>query len=200
MARLELPALPWAQDALEPFISVRTIEKHHGKHHKAYVDKGNGLIEGTKYADMAVEEMIRVSAGDVAARAVFNNVAQAYNHSRYWESLSPSGGKPVGGLEKRIKDDFGDLASLNAALQDKGEKHFASGWVSLVWTDDKLAVVDHHDAATPVLDGHKPLVTIDVWEHAYYIDVQNERPKYLKQLIENLIDWKGASARYDALG
>lgn len=194
------PPLPWAQDALEPFISAATIAKHYGAHHKAYVEKGNKLIEGTKYADLDHAEIIRQSAGDPAAKAIFNNAAQAFNHERYWESLAPGALKPTGALAARIKDDFGDLDALNAALQTKGETHFASGWVSLVWTGAKLAVVDHHDASTPILDGHTPLVTIDVWEHAYYLDVKNERPKYLKQLIENLIDWKGASARYDALG
>jgi len=200
VSRITLPPLPFAQDALEPFISARTIAKHHGAHHKSYVDKANALIAGTRYADMDVEDIIRESARDPGAKGIFNNVAQAYNHARYWESLSPGGGKAQGALARRIKDDFGDLAALDAQLQDTGEKHFASGWVALVWTGEKLAVVDHHDAATPVLDRHVPLVTIDVWEHAYYLDVQNERPKYLKQLIANLIDWKAASARFDALG
>lgn len=197
---ITLPQLPWAHDALEPVISAATIAKHHGAHHKAYVDKANKMIEGTKYADLDIVEIIRQSAKDPDAKGIFNNVAQAFNHARYWESLSPDGGAPAGGLAVRIKDDFGDLETLNGLLQDKGEKHFASGWVSLVWTGTNLAVVDHHDAATPVLDGHAPLITIDVWEHAYYLDVQNERPKYLKNTIGKLLDWKGASARFDALG
>lgn len=199
MAKIELPPLPWAQDALEPFISARTIEKHYGKHHRAYVDKANKLIAGTRYADMDHAEIVRVSAGDPQAKEIFNNAAQAFNHARYWESLAPDGGKPSGELARQIKDDFGDLPSLNKALTEMGEKHFASGWVSLVWSGGKLAVVDAHDAATPILDGLTPLLTIDVWEHAYYLDVQNERPKYLKQLVENLLDWKGATKRFDGL-
>ena len=199
MAPIELPPLPWAQDALEPFISARTIALHHGKHHRAYVDKANALIAGTRYAGLGHAEVVLISAGDPEAKEIFNNAAQAFNHARYWESLSPEGGKPEGGLAQRIKDDFGDLAALNVALIEKGQKHFASGWVSLVMRDGKLAVVDAHDAGTPILDGLTPLLTIDVWEHAYYLDVQNERPKYLKQSVENLLDWRGASARFDRL-
>ncbi|MDZ4777235.1 MAG: superoxide dismutase [Alphaproteobacteria bacterium] len=197
---IELPPLPWAQDALQPFISAATIARHYGAHHKAYVEKANKLIEGTKYADLDHAEIIRQSAGDPDGKQVFNNAAQAFNHERYWESLAPGATRPVGGLAARITDDFGDLASLSKLLAEKGEKHFASGWISLVWTGAKLEVVDNHDAGTPILDGHVPLITLDVWEHAYYLDVQNERPKYLKQAIENLLDWKGASARFDALG
>lgn len=196
---IELPPLPWAQDALEPFISAATIARHYGAHHKAYVEKANKLIAGTEYGDLEHAEIIRQSAGDPDGKQIFNNAAQAFNHARYWESLAPDGGQPAGGLAIRIKDDFGDLASLNRLLAEKGEKHFASGWVSLVWTGAKLEVVDNHDASTPILDGLTPLITLDVWEHAYYLDVQNERPKYLKQAIENLLAWKGASARFDAL-
>lgn len=194
------PPLPWAQDALEPFISARTIDKHYGAHHRAYVAKTNTRIAGTRYADMDHAEIIRSAAGDQHASDIFNNAAQAFNYERYWESLAPDGGKPLGALDRRIKDDFGDLASLEAILADKGAKHFASGWVTLGWDGAKLLVVDTHDAATPILDGVTPLITIDVWEHAYYLDVQNERPKYLKQAIGSLLNWKGASRRFETLG
>jgi len=197
---IEFRPLPWAHDALEPFISAATIAKHHGAHHKSYVEKANKLIEGTKYAELGHAEIVRQCAADPDGKQLFNNAAQAFNHARYWESLAPDGGQPAGGLAARIKDDFGDIVSLNRLLAEKGEKHFASGWVSLVWTGEKLDVVDNHDAGTPIVEGHAPLITLDVWEHAYYLDVQNERAKYLKQAIDNLLDWKGASARFDALG
>jgi Fe-Mn family superoxide dismutase len=191
--------LPWAEDALEPAISARTIALHYGKHHRSYVEKANKLIAGTRYAEMDEEDIIRESARDPDAKNIFNNVAQAYNHARYWESLSPEGGAPAGDLAKQIKKDFGDLAGLKKALLDAGEKHFASGWAHLAWTGDKLVVVDTHDADTPVRNGHAPLLTIDVWEHAYYLDVQNERPKYLKQVIDTLLDWKRAARKLAAL-
>lgn len=196
MVEITLPPLPWSLDALEPHISRRTLELHHGRHHRAYVDKANALLAQSDVAATDLAGVVRATARDPRAAALYRNAAQAYNHERYWESLSPDGGAPSEALERRIGQDFGTLDALLQKLRDKAEKHFASGWASLVWTGEKLDVVDTHDADTPILQGHAPLLTIDVWEHAYYLDVQNERPKYLERVMTHLLDWRGASARF----
>lgn len=188
----ELPPLPWAPDALAPVISKATIDKHYGAHHKAYVTKTNELAVG-KYADMSLEELIKASAAD-GQKGLFNNCAQVYNHTFYWESLSPNGGAPEGDLLAQINRDFGDVATLKKTLSDRGVAHFASGWVWLVHNGTKLEIIDLHDADCPVLKPVKPLLTLDVWEHAYYIDYQNLRKAYLDAVVEK-IDWKRAAAR-----
>jgi Fe-Mn family superoxide dismutase len=199
MPKLELPPLPWAPDALEPLISRATIDKHYGKHHKAYVDKGNALIEGTHYETLTLEEIILESAQDAGAKGIFNNAAQVWNHTRYWESLSPDGGQPSDALAAAISKSFGSLQALKDELVKKGVGHFASGWVWLVAENGGLKVVDTHDADNALVHGLETLLVLDVWEHAYYLDYQNERERHLRALVDGRLDWKRASDRFAAL-
>ena len=203
MAKIELPPLPFSAEALAPVISAATLEAHHGKHHRAYVDKVNALIAGTRYEGKTLDAIVRDSAADPASKTLFNNAAQAWNHARYWESLSPPGVSPAAALSSRfaarIDDDFGSLAGLHDALVKLGAAHFGSGWVWLVWKGGKLDVVDTHDAGTPLTQNTPTLLTVDVWEHAYYLDYKNERPKHLEAVVERALNWAGASARFDEL-
>ncbi len=199
MPKFELPPLPWAPDALEPLISRATIDKHYGKHHKAYVDKTNSLIEGTHYADMTLEEIILESAQDANAKTLFNNAAQVWNHSRYWESLSPDGGAPSSALDMRIKQDFGSLSALRDELVKKGVGHFASGWVWLAAENGALKVIDTHDADNALVHGLDLILVLDLWEHAYYLDYQNERERHLRAIVEGRLDWRRASDRFAAI-
>lgn len=203
MAKIELPPLPFAADALAPVISAATMETHHGKHHKAYVDKVNALIPGTRFEGKSLEEVVKESAGDPANKTIFNNAAQAWNHSRYWESLSPAGVAPAAALSAkftaRIESDFGSLAGLHDALVKNGVAHFGSGWVWLVWKGGALEVMATHDAGTPLTQDLPTLLTIDVWEHAYYLDYKNERPRHLEAVVERTLNWADASSRFDEL-
>ena len=189
---IALMPLPYAQDALEPHISSKTLEIHHGAHHKAYVDKLNAAIEGTDNAGKSVEEITKSSSG-----GLFNNAAQTYNHGFYWMSLSPEKTEPSESLATAIKNDFGSMDALREALSNEAVGHFASGWAWLVVDGGKLKVISTHDAETAITSDVNPLVTIDVWEHAYYIDQMNKRPAYVKAVLENLINWKFASDNFD---
>jgi len=188
----DLPALPYAQDALEPHISAETLEYHYGKHHKTYVDKLNGLVEGTDLAGKTLEEVVKSSEG-----GVFNNAAQIWNHTFYWNGLSPDGGgEPGGALGAAIDQAFGSFAAFREAFVKSAVGNFGSGWTWLVKGEDgKLAIVNTSNAANPMRDGKKPLLTIDVWEHAYYIDYRNARPKYLDE-IWKLVNWNFVSANF----
>lgn len=190
-----LPDLPYAKDALAPHISAQTLEFHHGKHHKAYVEKTNKLIAGTKFEDHPLEEIIRAVADDERRSDLFNNAAQAWNHTFYWNSMSPDGGgEPSGEIAKSIKRDFGGYDSFREAFFETGKTEFGSGWTWLVSRGGKLEVVSTTDAKTPLTDKNAtPLLTMDVWEHAYYLDVQNERPKYINAFLDYLINWEFAS-------
>lgn len=189
------PPLPYAQDALAPHISAETLATHHGKHHKTYVDKANAAIDGTDLANKSVEELIR-HAQETGNKGLFNNAAQSWNHAFYWESLSPSKTEPKGDLLAAIERDFGSLDALNTKLKDAAVNHFASGWAWLVSKDGKLEVTDSHDAGTEAVDGAKPLVVIDVWEHAYYIDRKNVRPDYVNAVVDQLLNWDFAAENY----
>ncbi len=193
------PKLPYSASALAPHISADTLETHHGKHHKSYVDKVNDAIKGTDLADAPLEDIIR-AAHENGETKLFNNAAQSWNHQFYWESLSPDGGDlPKSALADAIKDHFGGLDDLKKQLQEKGEAHFGSGWVWLVAdADGALSVEDSHDAGLPWLGDapKKALLTLDLWEHAYYLDRKNERPKYLKAAIDNLINWQFAADNF----
>ena len=191
----ELPALPYAIDALAPHISQETLEFHHGKHHATYVAKLNGLVEGTDLANKSLEEIIKTSEG-----GVFNNAAQIWNHTFYWNSLSPNGGgEPTGALSDAINAKFGSFADFVAAFNDKAVNNFGSSWTWLVKTaDGSLDIVNTSNAATPLTDeGVTPLMTVDLWEHAYYIDYRNVRPNYLNGFWA-LINWEFASANFQA--
>jgi len=180
-----LPELPYSKNALEPHISAETLEYHYGKHHQTYVDKLNGMIEGTADADKSLEEIIHSSSG-----GLFNNAAQVWNHTFYWNCLSPNGGgQPSGKLAELIERDFGSFDDFEKEFSDKAVGNFGSGWTWLVKTPDgSLAVVNTDDAETPLTGDDKPLLTCDVWEHAYYIDYRNARPKYLEAFWQ-LVNW-----------
>ncbi|WP_143871949.1 superoxide dismutase [Fe] [Catenovulum sediminis] len=182
----ELPALPYEKNALEPHISAETLEYHYGKHHQTYVTKLNGLVEGTDLASKSLEEIVKTSSG-----GVFNNAAQIWNHTFYWNCLSPNGGgEPTGKVADAINETFGSFEAFKAELNDKAVNNFGSSWTWLVKNaDGKLAIVNTSNAATPLTDaGVTPLLTVDLWEHAYYIDYRNARPKYLEAFWA-LVNW-----------
>ena len=189
----ELPALPYAVDALAPHMSQETLEFHHGKHHATYVAKLNGLVEGTDLASKSLEEIIKTSEG-----GVFNNAAQIWNHTFFWNSLSPQGGgEPTGALADAINAKFGSFAQFQAAFNDKAVNNFGSSWTWLVKTaDGSLDIVNTSNAATPLTDDSlTPVLTVDLWEHAYYIDYRNVRPNYLGGFWA-LANWEFAAANF----
>lgn len=189
-----LPELPYSRNALEPHISEETLDYHYGKHHQAYVNNLNGLVEGTPDADKPLEEIIRSASG-----GLFNNAAQVWNHTFYWHCLSPNGGgQPDGKLAELIDRDFGSFEAFEKKFSDQAVANFGSGWTWLVQQPDgTLAVVNTDDAETPLTGKDKPLLTCDVWEHAYYIDYRNARPKYLDAFWK-LVNWDFVTSRLDA--
>lgn len=191
----ELPALPYAKDALEPHMSVETLEYHYGKHHNTYVVKLNGLVPGSEYENKTLEEII-VSA---PAGPVFNNAAQIWNHTFFWNSLSPNGGgEPTGALADAINAKWGSFAEFQAAFEDKAVNNFGSSWTWLVKNaDGSLDIVNTSNAGTPMTNGQTALITVDLWEHAYYIDYRNVRPDYLKGFWA-LANWEFAAANFAA--
>lgn len=189
---ISLPSLPYPDTALEPGISATTLQTHHGKHHKAYVDKTNAAIAGGDLADASLEQIIEAAQakGD---KGLFNNAAQSWNHAFYWNSLTPESAEPTGALAEAIDGAFGSLDRLREELAAQGAAHFASGWVWLVERDGKLAVEQTHDAATFATGDAKPLLVIDLWEHAYYLDHKNLRPEHLKAVIDRHLNWTFAA-------
>jgi Fe-Mn family superoxide dismutase len=186
----ELPALPYAQDALEPHISGNTLSFHHGKHHAGYVTKLNAAIEGTDLANKSLEEIVKATATDPAKAGVFNNAAQVWNHSFYWNCMKPGGGgTPTGALADKINADFGSFDKFKEALSNAAATQFGSGWAWLVLDNGTLKVVKTLNAENPITNGQTPLLTIDVWEHAYYLDYQNLRPKYIETFLSSLVNW-----------
>ena len=183
----ELPALPYAMDALAPHLSKETLEFHYGKHHKTYVDKLNGFLPGTKYEKMSLEEIILASTGEAK---IFNNAAQIWNHTFYWNGLAPKGGgEPKGAMADAINKAFGNFADFQKKFTDTTVNMFGSAWGWLVKkSDGTLDIVGTSNAGNPMTDKHKPLLTCDVWEHAYYIDYRNARPKYLESFWK-LVNW-----------
>ena len=187
---INLPELPYGKDALAPFISANTLEFHYGKHHKTYVDNLNKLIEGTDLAKLSLEEIIKIAAKDPAKTGIFNNAAQVWNHSFYWQCLKKAGGgSPAGIIAKKIDDTWGNFDKFAEELKNAGITQFGSGWAWLVQDGKDLKITKTANADTPIAHGQKPLLTIDVWEHAYYLDYQNRRPDYLSAVIKNLINW-----------
>ena len=189
-----LPDLPYARDALAPHISAETLDYHYGKHHQTYVDKLNGQIEGTQYADMSLEEVIRNSSG-----GIFNNAAQIWNHTFYWNCLSPNGGgEPTGELAAAIARDFGSFEAFREQFSDTAINTFGSGWGWLVQNPDgSLALVSTSNAETPLTGDAKPLLTCDVWEHAYYVDYRNARPKYV-EAFWHLVNWEFVASQMNS--
>ena len=190
----ELPALPYAKDALAPHISAETLEYHYGKHHQTYVTNLNNLVPGTEFEGLSLEEIVKKSSG-----GIFNNAAQVWNHTFYWHSLSPNGGgAPSGALAEAIDKTFGSFEKFKEELTKTAVTTFGSGWAWLVKNaDGSLALVSTSNAATPLTSGQTPILTVDVWEHAYYIDYRNLRPKYLEAFWA-LVNWEFASANFTA--
>ena len=185
-----LPPLPYADNALEPVISSNTISFHYGKHHKAYVDNLNKLIAGTEYADLPLEKIIVGTAGKPDKTAIFNNAAQTWNHTFYWSSLKPKGGgEPPAAVKQKIEASFGTLDGCKKELAAAAMAQFGSGWAWLVLDGNKLKVVKTGNADSPLTSSMKPLLTIDVWEHAYYLDYQNRRVDYVNAVLDKLINW-----------
>ncbi|HET6265825.1 MAG TPA: superoxide dismutase [Usitatibacter sp.] len=189
----QLPKLPWDEAALDPVISARTIGLHHGKHHKAYVDKLNELVAGTRLAELPLEQVVAETAGDTDKRKIFNNAGQHWNHSFFWQCLKPGGGKPSGDLARRIESDLGGLETFRKDFEKAAVECFGSGWAWLVLRDGKLEILSTSNADTPIVMGATPLLTIDVWEHAYYLDYENRRPEFVKAVIERLLNWEFAA-------
>jgi Fe-Mn family superoxide dismutase len=192
---IQLPDLPFAKDALAPVISANTIEFHYGKHHRAYVDNANKLIAGTELEKESLENIIKKTAVDAAKVGIFNNTAQIWNHSFYWQCLKPNGGgAPTGTIAGKITATWGSYDKFAEELKTAGMTQFGSGWAWLVLDNEQLKIVKTANADTPIARGLKPLLTLDVWEHAYYLDYQNRRPDYLGAVIEKLINWDFVNA------
>ncbi len=188
----ELPALPYPKDALAPHLSAETLEFHHGKHHQAYVTNLNKLVEGTPWAGKSLEEIVKGSEGPI-----FNNAAQVWNHTFYWHSMKPNGGgRPTGKLADAINAAFGGYDGFRKAFAEAAATQFGSGWAWLVVDKGALRVVKTGNAETPVRMGLTPLLTIDVWEHAYYIDFRNARPKYIDTFLDHLVNWDFAAKNF----
>jgi Fe-Mn family superoxide dismutase len=188
-----LPPLPYADNALEPIITANTLSFHYGKHHKAYVDNLNKLVAGTEFASLALEKIITSAAGQAEKAGLFNNAAQAWNHSFYWKSLTPKGGgEPPAALKEKIEASFGSIDACKKELASAAVSQFGSGWAWLVLDGGLLKVVKTANAGLPLTMGLKPLLTIDVWEHAYYLDYQNRRADYVNAVLDKLINWEFA--------
>ncbi len=188
----ELPDLPYAKDALVPHMSAETFDYHHGKHHAAYVNKLNSLTEGTEYTGKSLEELIKTTDG-----GLFNQAAQVWNHTFFWNSMKPEGGgAPTGDLAAAIDRDFGGYDAFKQAFSDAAAGRFGSGWAWLVKDGDKLAVVSTANAGNPMTDGQTPILTLDVWEHAYYVDYRNARPKFIDAFLNNLVNWEFAAKNF----
>ena len=195
-----LPDLPYAKDALQPHMSAETFDYHWGKHHKAYVDKTNGMLGEKGLEGASLIEVIK-AAKERGDKGLFNNSAQIWNHSFFWQCLAPQGStSPSGRLKDMVDSDFGGHQQLLEKLATESANHFASGWGWLILNNGKLEVTSLHDADTPVAHGMTPLLTIDVWEHAYYIDYRNERPRFLKSVLENIINWDFVAQNLDGNG
>ncbi|HSK38338.1 MAG TPA: superoxide dismutase [Arenibaculum sp.] len=187
---LELPPLPYAKTALAPYISEQTLDFHHGKHHAAYVTNGNNLIKDTPLAALPVEEVIKVAAGDPAKAGIFNNAAQVWNHTFFWNCMRPDGGgQPSGDIGRRIDAAFGGFDKFCEAFKTAAVTQFGSGWAWLVLDGGELKVVKTANADLPLAHGQTALLTVDVWEHAYYLDYQNRRPDFVQTFLERLVNW-----------
>ncbi|HTV97992.1 MAG TPA: superoxide dismutase [Steroidobacteraceae bacterium] len=191
---LTLPALPYPENALEPVISAKTLSFHYGKHHRNYVDTTNKLVAGTELADMPLESIVRSCAGKPDRVGIFNNAAQAWNHTFYWQCLKPKGGgEPPAALKQKMQAAFDGVDGCKKELSSAAVSQFGSGWAWLVLEGDKLKVVKTANAETPLTQGLKPLFTIDVWEHAYYLDYQNKRADHVNALLDKLANWEFAA-------
>lgn len=191
----DLPALPYGRGDLAPHISEDTLNFHYGKHHQAYVNNLNKMIDGTDLASASLEEIINTAAADASKAGLFNNAAQVWNHTFYWHSMKPGGGgAPTGKIAEMIDRDFGSFENFVSEFKAAGGGQFGSGWAWLVLKDGKLAITKTPNAETPVTEaGVTPLLTMDVWEHAYYLDYQNSRPNYMEAFLTSLVNWDFAN-------
>ena len=187
----QLIPLPYDDNALDPAISAETLSYHYGKHHQAYIDKMNAAIDGTDHADQPMEAIIAAARG--SNQGLFNNAAQSWNHAFYWHSMTGKSTAPSGDLAAKINEAFGSLDALKDALKSRGAGHFASGWVWLAEKGGKLSIEETHDGDTLADSEFNPLLTIDVWEHAYYLDHQNKRPAYLDAVVDGKLNWAFAA-------
>jgi Fe-Mn family superoxide dismutase len=195
----ELPTLPFGYDALAPYISKETLEFHHDKHHAAYVNNFNAAVKDTELDQKSLEEVIKLVAKDSSKAGIFNNAAQAWNHTFYWNGIKPNGGgAPTGALAQKINADFGSFAAFVEEFKKAGATQFGSGWAWLVLDQGTLKVTKTGNADNPLTVGQVPLLTMDVWEHAYYLDYQNKRPSYIDTFVEKLINWDFVAANFAA--
>jgi Fe-Mn family superoxide dismutase len=191
----ELPDLPYDYEALAPYMSAKTLHLHHDKHHQAYVTNLNNLIEGTEFAGKSLEEIVTGSYGDAAKQGIFNNAGQHWNHNLFWRIMKKGGGgNPVGELAKRIDDAFGSFEAFKEQFKTAGVTQFGSGWAWLAVQGDQLKVVKTPNGENPLVHGMRPILGIDVWEHAYYVDYENRRPEYVAAFLNQLVNWSEVEA------
>jgi superoxide dismutase, Fe-Mn family len=196
----ELPPLPYDYNALEPFMSAKTLEFHHDKHHAGYVTNLNNLVKDTELADQSLEEVIKATANDSSKAGIFNNAAQVWNHTFYWNGMKPSGGgTPSGALAEKINATFGSYDKFKDEFKSAGATQFGSGYAWLVFENGDLKIVKTPNAVNPMTSGQTPLLTCDVWEHAYYLDYQNKRPDFLQSFLDNLVNWDFVAQNYTAV-
>ena len=193
-----LEPLPYAENALEPYISSKTVSFHYGKHHVGYVKKANSLVKGGPFEGKSFEEVIKHSAGKKEHEAIFNNVAQAWNHEFFWKCMKPGGGgTPKGKLATKIREAFGSFDAFKGEFLSAAGSQFGSGWTWLVLDGEKLTIVKTSNADTPLSEGIKPVYTVDVWEHAYYLDYQNRRTEFVKNVLSHLANWDFVASQLD---
>ena len=197
----ELPDLSYPHDALAPHMSAETLRYHHGKHHAGYVSKLNEAIEGTGFADLSLEEVIQETADRPQHADVFNNAAQVWNHSFFWQCMRPDGGgRPEGELARQIDADFGSIQAFQQSFEDAATGQFGSGWAWLVLEAGKLRAISTPNAEPPMVRGQQALLTCDVWEHAYYLDYQNDRPRFVKTFLDHLVNWDFVAEQFAMQG
>ena len=194
----ELPSLPYASDALAPYMSSETLDFHHGKHHQTYVTNLNNLVKDSDMQDASLEDIVIKSSKDASMAGIFNNAGQHWNHILFWQCMKPNGGGTMPSeLENRISSDFGSVDQFKEAFVQAGTTQFGSGWAWLAIDNGKLVVTKSANASNPLVEGMKPILGCDVWEHSYYIDYRNKRPDYLKAFLDNLVNWAFVSSQLD---
>jgi len=194
----ELPSLPYEKDSLAPYMSAETLDFHHGKHHQTYVTNLNNLVKDSDMQDASLEDIVVKSSKDSSMAGVFNNAGQHWNHILFWQCMKPNGGGAMPSeLENRINSDFGSVDKFKEAFVQAGTTQFGSGWAWLAIDNGKLVVTKSANASNPLVDGMKPILGCDVWEHSYYIDYRNKRPDYLKAFLDNLVNWEFVTSQLD---
>ena len=194
----ELPSLPYASDALAPYMSSETLDFHHGKHHQTYVTNLNNLVKDSDMQDASLEDVVIKSSKDASMAGIFNNAGQHWNHILFWQCMKPNGGGAMPSeLENRISSDFGSVDQFKEAFVQAGTTQFGSGWAWLAINNGKLVVTKSANASNPLVEGMKPILGCDVWEHSYYIDYRNKRPDYLKSFLDNMVNWEFVSSQLD---